>query len=614
MYDSKETKKKPSEEVYISVLSVQQLSNQGGAEMLPCDDLNVSLVQIEDEICLNMASKIQKKSLSRILKARKHLKFNERIINQWKQERTRVKESEIEVYSLDNYKFEEGDIILGLGVNEAQTAFEVQNSFTAYKTVDKKVRPVPGTVSEEIRVRREIPFDPMLSLIKLPTHPPEFVPTKRLTSERMAELQVNKNGFLWAEEEKLMKFILQTHETTLPYEEKDRGTLSQEYFSDYIMPVVPHVPWVFKNIPIPPGLFDEVVDVLKKKMEAGVYEHSQASYRCQWFCIKKKSGSLRMIHDLQPLNQVSIRDAGLLPKVDEFVEQNVGMVCCTMFDMFWGFDGRRLDAQSRDMTSFYSPLGLLRLTCLPMGYTNAPAEFQNCMTFILQNEIPRYAGVFIDDLPVKGPKTWYPDKNGNPEVLKENPGIRRAIWEHAQNVHRVMHRVNCAGATFSPKKTEICRSEAVILGHKCSFEGRFPEDRRVDKIQNWPVPKNITELRGFLGLCGTVRIWIKDYSHLARPLTQLLRKEEEYEWNDERQAAFKILKEKVSTAPALKPIDYKSDSPVILSVDTSYIAVGMVLSQRDEKGIKRPARYGSIILKNEETRYAQPKLELYGLF
>jgi hypothetical protein len=249
-----------------------------------------------------------------------------------------------------------------------------------------------------------------------------------------------------------------------------------------------------------------------------------------------------------------------------------------------------------------------------MGYTNAPAEFQNCMIFILQQEIPHRAGIFIDDLPVKAPKTWYPDKQGMPEVLIGNPGIRRAIWEHAENVNIVMHKIRLAGATFSPKKTEICRPEAVILGHKCSFNGRQPEDKRVDKIKNWPVPKNLTELRGFLGLCGTVRIWIKNYSQIARPLSQLLRKDIEYEWSEERQQSFDMLKEKVSTAPALRPINYESDSPIILSVDTSYIAVGMVLSQKDENGVKRPARYGSIILKNEETRYAQPKLELYGLF
>ena len=147
-----------------------------------------------------------------------------------------------------------------------------------------------------------------------------------------------------------------------------------------------------------------------------------------------------------------------------------------------------------------------------------------------------------------------------------------------------MHKVHLAGATFSPKKTEVCRPEAVILSHKCSFNGRYPEDKRVDKILTWPAPENITELCQFLGLCGTVCIWIKDYSHLARPLSQLLQKAEDYEWTQEQQEAFEVLKEKVASAPALQTINYDSENPVIISVDTSYIAIRMVLSQINENG------------------------------
>ena len=104
------------------------------------------------------------------------------------------------------------------------------------------------------------------------------------------------------------------------------------------MPVVSHVPWEYRNIPIPPGIRDKVIQFLKSKIEAGVYEASQSSYRSRWFCILKKNGSLRLIHDLQPLNKISIRDAGLIPEPDEFIEPYGGCQCYTMFDMFWGFD------------------------------------------------------------------------------------------------------------------------------------------------------------------------------------------------------------------------------------------------------------------------------------
>jgi hypothetical protein len=121
---------------------------------------------------------------------------------------------------------------------------------------------------------------------------------------------------------------------------------------------------------------------------------------------------------------------------------------------------------SRDLTAFATPLGLLRLTCMPMGYTNSPAEFQKCMVFILRDEIPTVANIFIDDLPIKGSATIYPDKNGDAETLKENPGIRRFVWEHAVDVNRVMHRIKQAGATFSTKKMQICLPEVLNCRNK----------------------------------------------------------------------------------------------------------------------------------------------------
>jgi transposase InsO family protein len=249
-----------------------------------------------------------------------------------------------------------------------------------------------------------------------------------------------------------------------------------------------------------------------------------------------------------------------------------------------------------------------------MGYTNSPAEFQRCMAFILRDEMPHVANIFIDDLPIKGPASQYLDEHGNPETLPENPGIRRFIWEHANDVNRVLHRVKCAGGTFSPKKGQICRQDVVILGHTCNPEGRVPEDARVKKILNWPILTTPKEVRGFLGLCGTVRIWIKDFSLLTRPLTNLYRKGKEFKWGEEHTEAFNTLKKLVASAPALRPIDYQSDLPVILSVDTSYMAVGFILSQIDEDGKRRPARYGSLPLNERESRYSQPKLELYGLY
>src|ERR1700722_1279393 len=490
----------------------------------------------------------------------------------------------------------------------------VSENYTAYKPVARKVKPVPGVFPEDARVRRTMPEDPLLTLPQLPTHPPEFVPTSKLSRERLSALEINSTGFLWPEEERLFNHIMLLNEKSLAFEDQERGTLREDYFSPYIIPTVPHIPWEFKNIPIPPGIHSDVIKLLKDKIAAGVYEPSQASYRSPWFCVLKKNGKLRIVHDLQPLNAVTIRDSDVPPILDEFVEPFAKRQCYTVFDLYWGYDARKIHPTSRDLTTFLTPLGLLRITSLPMGFTNSPAEFQRCMVFILHDEIPLVANVFIDDIPIKGPESQYLDENGDPETIPENPGIRKFIWEHANDVHRIMHRVGCSGATLSGKKAQICKPEAIILGQKCTPQGRLPENTKVQKILDWPQPKTVKDVRAFTGLCGVVRIWIKNYSMIIRPLTEIWRKGESFLWDDRREQAFQTLKKLVSMAPALRPIDYNSSSPVVLAVDSSYMGVGIILSQVDEYGRKHPARYGSIPFNDREANYSQPKLELYGLF
>jgi hypothetical protein len=103
------------------------------------------------------------------------------------------------------------------------------------------------------------------------------------------------------------------------------------------------------------------------------------------------------------------------------------------------------------------------------------------------------AKVFIDDLSVKGPKTIYPDEEGNPKVLKENPGIRQFIWEHANDVHQIMHCIKDVGAMFSATKIQLCLPNVLILGQRCTPEGRLLDTKKVSKILNWPIPSTVKE-------------------------------------------------------------------------------------------------------------------------
>jgi hypothetical protein len=130
------------------------------------------------------------------------------------------------------------------------------------------------------------------------------------------------------------------------------------------------MPWQKRNIPIPPGLRDKVIDLLCLKIKAGVYEPCQSPYRSRWFCtwIEAKQ-KLYIVHDLQPLNAVSLKESSIPSNLDQFMDQFLGGKCFTVLDLYWEFDARKMDKASRDMTVFlplwdycalpHSPLDLL---------------------------------------------------------------------------------------------------------------------------------------------------------------------------------------------------------------------------------------------------------------
>jgi hypothetical protein len=307
---------------------------------------------------------------------------------------------------------------------------------TKYKTVDKKVQPVPGVVPGNARVQQCIPEDPLITLLTLPTHPPEFSPTNKFTNECMELMKIDENQYIWPEEKKLFKHVLQLNKQALVWTDDKCGMFQDDYFSPYIFVVKPHVPWVKKVMQIPGVYYDQYIKILKDRIAAGVYKSSQASYQSTYFCVLKKNGTLCMVHDLQPLNAVSIQDTGMPPILDDFVESFAGHQIYTVLDMFSGYDSQKTHPDSRDLTSFMTPLGLLWLTTMPMGYTNAVAEYQKCMTFILQDKITaQKAGVFIDDVGIKGDMTPCLSDYWTQETIPENSGIQKFVWEHAQDVH-----------------------------------------------------------------------------------------------------------------------------------------------------------------------------------
>ena len=139
---------------------------------------------------------------------------------------------------------------------------------------------------------------------------------------------------------------------------------------------------------------------------------------------------------------------------------------------------------------------------------------------------------------------------------------------------------------------------------------------RVAAIRKWGPCRSLTEVKVFLGTVGVCRIFIQNFAHRASALIQLTRKDVPFEFGTKQIVAQEDLKNALINSPAIRAIDYTSAAPVILSVDTSYIAIGFFLSQCDPDNPRKRfySRFGSITLNERESRFSQPKLELYGLY
>lgn len=147
-------------------------------------------------------------------------------------------------------------------------------------------------------------------------------------------------------------------------------------------------------------------------------------------------------------------------------------------DFFSGYDQVWLDEESRDLTTFNSPLGPLRLTRLPQGATNSVAHFIRVIVRIRYDLIPDICRPFLNDVAVHGPITTY----NNEESL---PGVRRFVLEHLINLDRVLVNAELSGCSISGAKSEFCKASTVLLGYLCGTNRRSLEQAKIHKILEW---------------------------------------------------------------------------------------------------------------------------------
>jgi hypothetical protein len=194
-------------------------------------------------------------------------------------------------------------------------------------------------------------------------------------------------------------------------------------------------------------------------------------------------------------------------------------------DLYVGYDEQLIKESSCDYTTFQTPFGALQLITLPMGWMNSVPIFHNDVTYILQPEIPNFTIPYIDNVPIKGPPTWYIQSNSSLETIAENQGICCFVWEHFQMLNRIMQQMKYSRGTFSGYKSMLCIKRFWIISHYCTPAGCIPDDNRISVIQNWGPCQTISKVQAFLGMVRLVHIFIHNYAHCIFAINKLTKKD-----------------------------------------------------------------------------------------
>jgi len=271
----------------------------------------------------------------------------------------------------------------------------------------------------------------------------------------------------------------------------------------------------------PRAHLDLIDDTVSKLQEAGVVEPAISPWAANVVLVKKKDSDVpRVTIDYRKLNAVTVKDKHPLPRIKDCLDALSGSTLFTTCDVSMSFYSLPLAPEDRPKTAFVTRRGQFQFRRSPMGISNSPAAFSRLMALALRGLTYLIALTFVDDVIIVG----------------------RNFAEHLKNVETVLQRFKRAQLLLKPKKCSFFQKEVRFLGHVVSAEGIAVDPRKTAVIRQWPFPKNISELRGFLGLCGFYRAYCKGFAEIAAPLTEMLKKTTKVEPNPERLEAFEQLK------------------------------------------------------------------------
>lgn len=349
-------------------------------------------------------------------------------------------------------------------------------------------------------------------------------------------------------------------------------------------------PFKGRTYPIPVAYQEEVDKEIQKMISWGIIEKRQTPFVNSLVVIKKKDGGVRLCVDGRELNSRTLPQRDAPPLIDDILRRYCKAEIFTTTDItasYWQIAIRECDQQFTGFT-YQSCTYVFKRT--PFGLKNSGSTLIRAIDEILKGLPIENVCCYIDD------------------VLLATASFQ----EHFELLKEILQRFQKAGVTLKFNKSHFLQTSVKFLGHNMSKDGIQPDPQKVIGIQNYPTPKNLRQLRGFLGLCQFYSKFCPSYAYHTTPLLELLRgKSRKWCWTDAQEHAFKKVKEAFSVKITLTYPDYSKR--LILQTDSSRVGLGAVLYQEDDENTPQIIAFLSRTLKGAESRYAISELEALSI-
>ncbi|KAJ8751836.1 hypothetical protein K2173_026032 [Erythroxylum novogranatense] len=327
----------------------------------------------------------------------------------------------------------------------------------------------------------------------------------------------------------------------------------------------------------------EIENQVRELLASGLIRPSSSPFSSPVLLVRKANGEWRFCVDYRALNEITIKDKFPIPVIDELMDELFGARYFSKFDLRAGYHQIRVYEPDIPKTAFRTHEGHYEFVVMPFGLTNAPSTFQSLMNEVFRPFLRKFVLVFFDDILVYS-KSWE---------------------EHMQHLQSVLTILSQHQFFAKEEKCVFAVERIEYLGHILTGDGIEPCSSKIQAVLDWPVPTTVRAVRGFLGLAGYYRKFIKHYGTIAAPLNRLMSKEG-FIWTQEAAEAFEHLKQTLSHAPVLRLPDFSQ--PFVIECDASGSGIGAVLMQQNQ-----PIAFFSEGLKGAALKYSTYEKEMLAV-